>query len=265
MRLPKSTTSVANTNQGLVPIGETPSGRGGSVVIGSFISVLERAPHDPFIRRFGTGMKTPAVIFVLVSFFVAGCSPDIAQHAHPKAADTAMTPFATLSSQDRDFIEEAARGNLAEISIGALVDGRALRPEVAAFGHTMVSDHGAAGRQLAAIALDRHIALPTTLGEHQAGFDRVVDRRLDPFDREFMKVMLGEHQEAVELFRSEASSGKDPQLRAFAEAGLPMIESHTREAAMLAETVDAPEDPAPSPTSDSDGPPPHKSVHPARP
>jgi putative membrane protein len=168
---------------------------------------------------------------------LAGCSPDTDQHAHPRRLDPAPSPSQPLASQDRDFLERAAQGGNAEVTIGGLVDSRALRGQVVAFGHEMVADHAAINRQLGAIAAKKGIALPTSLGEHQAGYDRVVDLHEDAFDREFVRVMVEDHQQAVELFRSQASGGGDAELRAFAESTLPTIQAHLQHATSLAADV----------------------------
>jgi putative membrane protein len=178
-------------------------------------------------------MKALAMVLLLV-----GCSPNIEQEA-PPAPRVQSAPSANLASQDRDFLERAAEGNNAEIAMGtlAVVDGYTARAEVAAFGRMMVADHGAMKKQLAAIANVKRIALPTSLGEHQQNFDRIVDLHRDEFDREFARAMLADHQAAVRLFRDEASGGVDADLKAFAAATLPKIEEHLRHAEALARMV----------------------------
>ena len=168
---------------------------------------------------------------------LAGCSPETAQHAHPRRSNPSPSVSEPLASQDRDFLERAAEGGNAEVTIGGLADTRAARPEVIAFGHSIVADHAAINRQLGAIAAAKHIALPTSLGEHQAGYDRVVDLRLDPFDREFVRVMVDDHHDAVELFRAEASGGADAELRNFAAATLPTLQAHLQHAQSLAARI----------------------------
>jgi putative membrane protein len=171
--------------------------------------------------------------FIALLLVSAACSPNVSQQAHEKGPDASRTQAASLSSQDRDFLEHAAQGSNAEVAMGALVDSHALRPEVIAFGHMMVTDHSAANQKLAGIAAAKNIALPASLGDHQEGFDRIADLHLDPFDVEFVRVMIGDHQQAAELFRAEAATGIDPDLKAFAAATLPVIEAHLAQAKAL--------------------------------
>ncbi|MDQ3280832.1 MAG: DUF4142 domain-containing protein [Acidobacteriota bacterium] len=199
-------------------------------------------------------MKRIAPIAALALF--AACTADTTQHAHPKPPKTQAQSIA-LTSQDRDFLERAAEGSNAEVHIGALAPTRALRPEVKAFGQMMVTDHTAANRKLAQIAAAKRISLPTGLGEHQQNFDRVVDEQLDPFDREFIRVMIGDHQQAAELFRNEAMNGTDPDLKAYAAATLPAIEAHLQHAQSMAALAAAPQDGTVPPTPDATQPAPY--------
>jgi putative membrane protein len=170
------------------------------------------------------------ILFALL--VLTGCTPDADQHAHARPAGEARVPV--LSPQDRDFLERAAEGSNAEIAIGALGRSRGVRPEVRAFGQRMVADHRAINAALAAIAARHRIVLPTSLGEHQARFDRVVDHHRERFDEEFLKVMVDDHHAAYELFRSEASGGVHPELKAFAARTLPTIAAHLEHAKAVA-------------------------------
>lgn len=170
-----------------------------------------------------------------IALLLAACTPEADQHAHPRRV--AASPVPVLEPKDRDFIERAAMGSNAEIEIGRLVEKRSARPEVIAYGRRMVADHTAINQRLAIIAARYHIALPTSLGEHQAGYDRCVDLRLDPFDQEFLQVMNEDHDMAFELFKGQAAAGVDPTLRAFAASTLPVIESHLAHAKAMADGI----------------------------
>ena len=170
-----------------------------------------------------------AIILAAVLAFVA-CKP--LQEAHPQQTQDAPSA-ATLASQDRTFLERAAEGNNGEISIGALAEGRTMRREVLAYGVMMVNEHGAANAQLAAIARAKNITLPSSPGEHQKGFDQVVNLRGSEFDEKFLRVMIADHQQAKLLYSDEISSGVDPQLREYAASMLPKIEAHLAQAEAL--------------------------------
>lgn len=163
---------------------------------------------------------------------LVGCTPNTEQHAHARPPAEAQLPV--LAPQDREFFERAAEGSNAEIAIGVLGRDRGVRPEVRAFGQRMVADHSAINARLAAIAARYRIVLPTSLGDHQASFDRVVDHHREQFDEEFMKVMVDDHHAAFELFRSQASGGLNPELKAFAVETLPTIATHLEHAKALA-------------------------------
>jgi putative membrane protein len=166
---------------------------------------------------------------LLIVLALAACSPEASQSIHPRPA-AAPSASAALALQDRDFLERATKGGNAEVAAGALAESRAMRGEVKAFGRKMVAHHSAANERLAAFAAARRIALPDSLGEQQHGFDRLVGRRGDSFDREFARVMVEDHQTALELYRSAASGVSDPALRALAAATRPMIAAHLEEA-----------------------------------
>ena len=176
---------------------------------------------------------------ILFALLVVACTPGAEQHAHPRRSPGAP-PSPILPSQDRDFLEHAAEGSNAEIEIGKLVRSRAQRAEVKAYGERMIADHTAIRERLEAIAAQHRIVLPTSLGDHQLSYDRLVDLRFDRFDKEFLQVMVEDHDLAAELFRLEASGGADLEIRTFAAETLPLIVAHLDHAKSLAGPKPAP-------------------------
>ena len=53
------------------------------------------------------------------------------------------------------------------------------------------------------------------------------------FDREYARMMVKDHEEDVALFRKEAQSGKDADLKAYAQKTLPTLEEHLQMAKQL--------------------------------
>lgn len=181
-------------------------------------------------------MIAPRMALLMVLALIGACSAD--QDIHSTAPNDDTADAAVLSPQDRAFIEKAAQGNNAEIADGGLVIGRSANGSVIAFGRMMVADHGAANARLAEIARKHEIALPTSPGDHQAGYDRLVDKKGVEFDEEFVRVMIEDHNTARQLYQDELASGADPMLLQYAASMLPKIEAHLAEAKALTISVE---------------------------
>ena len=135
------------------------------------------------------------------------------------------------TSIENNFWVEAAAGGLAEVELGKLTTDHAGSAEVKDFGQMMVADHTAANNELKPIAQQKDIALPTSLDPaHQTIHDRLAGMSGDAFDREFLEVMVDDHQKAVELFQKQEQSASDPDARSFASKTLPVIERHLQAA-----------------------------------
>src|SRR5688572_22529961 len=73
---------------------------------------------------------------------------------------------------DAEFAVEAADAGLLEVQLGTLALTKASSPEVKRFAQMMVDDHTKANNELKALAQQKNISLPTTLGnEHQRKYD----------------------------------------------------------------------------------------------
>ena len=57
------------------------------------------------------------------------------------------------------------------------------------------------------------------------------------FDRAYAKAMLKDHKKDVKEFKEAAKDLKDPDLKAFAEKTLPVLEDHLRMAEQLQTNV----------------------------
>jgi putative membrane protein len=140
----------------------------------------------------------------------------------------------SLNSADRHFIEDAARGNLLEIELGSLAVQRTARPDILAFAGRMIYDHAYLNKNLARIAEANETPLPLTVDEGQnALIDELIRLTGDEFDRRYLEIMVDEHRETLESYTEQAEEGEDPQLLAFAENALPMLQRHYEQAQLL--------------------------------
>ena len=139
--------------------------------------------------------------------------------------------LAALSGADKTFATEAAHGGLAEVQMGQLALQKASSPQVKEFAQRMVTDHTQANRDLMQLAKAENLTLPTQVDpKHKGEMDRLSGMSGAAFDAAYMQHMVQDHKKTVADFRKQAQSGSDPDLKAFAQKYLPMIQEHLRAA-----------------------------------
>lgn len=135
---------------------------------------------------------------------------------------------------DREFVQKAASGDKMEVTLGEMAVRQASSPEVRNFGQRLVTDHNFAGNQLMEIADKDHISFPQDM-------DRMDDSMVkhlsglkgQDFDRAYMKHMVEDHKNDIEMFQKVAQNSKNPDLKNYARQTLPTLQEHLK----LAETI----------------------------
>lgn len=139
-----------------------------------------------------------------------------------------------MTSQDRNFVMEAAMGGMMEVELGRIAAQQGMSDAVKQFGQRMVDDHSKANEELMTIASSKGITLPTTLGEkHRAHVTKLSGMTGADFDREYVKMMVSDHRKDVNEFEKQSMRGTDADLKAFATKTLPTLQEHLRMAEAL--------------------------------
>lgn len=134
-----------------------------------------------------------------------------------------------LSVGDDKFVRDAAESSLAEIALGQLGVQKAANADVKSFAQKMIDDHTQANSQLAPIASQKGVKLPTEPSVmHRAEADRISKLSGAEFDRAFMDQMVTDHQKVVAEFEHVSKGGKDADVKSFASTMLPKLQEHLR-------------------------------------
>jgi putative membrane protein len=132
-----------------------------------------------------------------------------------------------VAEDDRRFMEHAARSGLAEVQVGQLARSRAGSAPVREFAQRMVQDHGAANGELASLARQRSVKLPSQPSPTQKRMAGMLAQKSGPaFDRAYMDHMVDSHGDSIATFERAAGTARDPAVRAFAAAKLPTLREH---------------------------------------
>ena len=131
-----------------------------------------------------------------------------------------------LSDGDREFIEQAAQGGHAEVSMGQSA-AESKNPAISAFGKQMVADHSKMNDELAMLAKRKGFEPPASADMASQAKGALVDALPGKtFDSQYVSSQLDDHKETLALFQQEAQSGQDPDLKALALKGIPTIQQH---------------------------------------
>jgi putative membrane protein len=132
---------------------------------------------------------------------------------------------------DNDFVRKAADGDMLEVSLGELAQQQAESPDVKQFGQTMAREHALASNKLLAIAKKDNLAVPMDMDrEDHEMVQHLSGLKGRDFDRGYMKHMVEDHKEDIEMFERMATEGANPDLKNYAAETLPTLREHLQTA-----------------------------------
>jgi putative membrane protein len=147
----------------------------------------------------------------------------------------------TLPRGDAAFLKKAAADGMAEVQLGQLAAGKAMRDEVKQFANRMVADHSKANDDLKGIAGANGVALPDGPdAKHRRLMAKLDKLSGGDFERAYMHEMVEDHRKDVREFRKHANSRKDSDVKAFAGRTLPTLQSHLQAALATNDIVQGP-------------------------
>src|SRR3982074_122435 len=138
-----------------------------------------------------------------------------APKASPSPAKGAAKAASKLSATDKTFMLNAAKGGMMEVEWGKLAAQNGQNADVKKFGNRMVTDHSKANSELMALAKEEGVSLPAAKspGKWKS-------------DKDYMDMMVKDHEKDLAEFQGEAQNGTDPDLKKFADKTSKMVKKH---------------------------------------
>lgn len=133
--------------------------------------------------------------------------------------------------QDKQFLDSAAKGGLAEVQLGELAAQKASDAQVKQFAQRMDQDHGKANQQVKTLAASKGIQLPTSLdSQDQALKQKLSGLSGHQFDVQYMQAMVSDHQRDIAAFQKAAKQAEDQDIKDLAAKTLPTLQDHLKQA-----------------------------------
>lgn len=146
-------------------------------------------------------------------------------------------PLSTMrqapSGEDFTFARKASEDNAKEIALGKIATDNGHSDATRQFGQRLVQDHSKANQQLKALAQRKGLDLSPPSPKQGKTAQKFRQMQGADFDRAFADYMVKDHKKGIELYRKEASQGRDADLQAYARDTLPVLETHLQNAQSL--------------------------------
>ncbi|GAB2568611.1 DUF4142 domain-containing protein [Spirosoma areae] len=138
-----------------------------------------------------------------------------------------------------EFAVKAANGGMLEVELGRMAQEKAASKDVKEFGAMMVMDHTKANDEMKALAVSKHITLPTALGEEeQKHVNDMAKLSGADFDKKYVSMMVDDHKKDIDLFTKAAEDAKtDADVKAFAVKTLPTLQKHMERITAMDEKI----------------------------
>jgi putative membrane protein len=144
-----------------------------------------------------------------------------------------------LSALDRQFMYQAAQGGMAEVQLARLALQKSSSSGVKQYAQEMITDHTQANNQLKTLAREKGLRLPTTINSTQQALRRqLASLNGSSFDRTYInRAGVAAHTQQANIFQREVQMGQDPDVKAFAQQVLPIVEQHLQMARSMASNM----------------------------
>jgi putative membrane protein len=185
-------------------------------------------------------MKKSILCFLMSALMLTlvSCGNSGREDSTEVAEDQNEEQLDNKADEDADFAVEAADLGLMEVQLSTTALTKASSPQVKQFAQMMVDEHTKANNELKALAQQKSITLPTTVGnENQRKLENFNDKTGADFDKEYMDQMVKDHKEAIDEFEDQAEEGNDPEIKSWASSKLTALRQHLQEAERIQEAV----------------------------
>lgn len=181
-------------------------------------------------------MKKTILLFSLGAFALTACNNEgkdpveQADSANRKARTDTMAMGVAPDATTANFLVDAANGGMAEVSLSRLALEKSSNAAVKRYADMMVNDHTGANDQVKMLAAQKNVTLPADVSdENRKKADDLMKKTGRDFDKEYVDIMVKDHEKTINMFESAVNNVKDADVVAFANNTLPKLRTHLDE------------------------------------
>lgn len=154
-----------------------------------------------------------------------GAKPSKAELAKQKAAGANQnaTGAVAVATNDQQFMTMAAKDGMKEVNMGQMAAEKGQSDEVKKLGSQIAADHTKANTQLTNLATKKGVKLDTRFK-----MDKMSKKDMENFDQSWLAMMVMDHEKDIKAYETQAKTGTDPELKAWAGKTVPVLKNHLK-------------------------------------
>jgi len=196
---------------------------------------LTHDPQENKMQKSKTLKGLLAVTAVAAMFSTVGVQAQTPASATQTSAAGQTKSSTGLSSGDEKALKDMAQADINEVAAAKIALSKAQSSEVKAYAQQMVDDHGGALTKVQTVAQQKGVTLPTEPdAKHKTMAAKLEKQSGATFDKMYMKnAGTMDHKMVLSKLQSDAKKIKDPDVKAVADAHMPVVEQHLKSAQQM--------------------------------
>jgi len=196
---------------------------------------LTHDPQENKMQKSKTLKGLLAVTAVAAMFSTVGVQAQTPASATQTSAAGQTKSSTSLSSGDEKALKDMAQADINEVAAAKIALSKAQSSEVKAYAQQMVDDHGGALTKVQTVAQQKGVTLPTEPdAKHKTMAAKLEKQSGTAFDKMYMKnAGTMDHKMVLSKLQSDAKKIKDPDVKAVADAHMPVVEQHLKSAQQM--------------------------------
>lgn len=139
-----------------------------------------------------------------------------------------------IAPAEKRFLTKSAQDSMYELASAQLAVKKAQNSGIKQYANKLIQDHATYNQQLMELARQKQVNLPTSLdAQNKTKLARLQQLKGEAFEREYIKETAQANNDDVKDLQRQASTTKDPQIKAFIAQFLPVQQEHSRLASGL--------------------------------
>lgn len=140
--------------------------------------------------------------------------------------------------KDAEFVVKAYDASWFQVMAGELAKTKATSQQVKDLADQVVTDHTMVTSELKSLAMENNMTVPEKISDKlQKKYDDLNEEKAEDFDKDYLKDVVREHKDEIDLFEKQAEKGEMESIKSWAAEKIPTLQNHLEKAEMVLDNI----------------------------